>query len=74
MEIKKTPIPVEEVVRRLGGLTETARLCKVTRQAVWAWIRRDQIPDSRLMFLQLARPGVFLDPVQIIVSPEGKKD
>lgn len=47
-----------ELIDKLGGTAETARLCKVTRGAVSQW-RNLGIPEARLMFLQLARPDLF---------------
>lgn len=46
----------------LGGSVETARLCRVTSQAVSYW-RRHGIPESRRMYLQLLRPEVFAQSV-----------
>jgi len=46
------------LVDRLGGTSEVARLCQVSSQAVSKW-RNDGIPPARLMYLRLARPDIF---------------
>lgn len=55
-----TAIPDSEVIRRLGGATETARICEVTPQAASQWMRDNKMPRARRMYLQLLRPDVFL--------------
>ena len=47
-----------EIIQRLGGPANTARLCEVTIQAVSQW-QANGIPKARLKFLELARPDVF---------------
>ena len=46
------------VIDKLGGTSETARLCDVSPASVSEW-RKNGIPHARLMFLKLARPDVF---------------
>jgi len=46
------------VIDRLGGTTETARLCEIKPASVSEW-RRKGIPQARLQYLQLLRPDVF---------------
>lgn len=50
--------PDSVLIDALGGSVETARMCRVTSQAVSQW-RRYGIPESRRMYLQLLRPDVF---------------
>jgi hypothetical protein len=53
-------INVSEVVRMIGGVAETARLCDMRNsQAVSNWIARNRIPGARLTFLKVVRPDVF---------------
>lgn len=47
-----------EIIDRLGGTAEVARLCEVEQPSVSEWKKRG-IPRARLMFLKLARPDVF---------------
>lgn len=47
-----------EIIDRLGGTAEVARLCEVEQPSVSEWKKRG-IPRARLMFLKLARPEVF---------------
>lgn len=48
-----------QIIDGIGGTVATAQLCQVTPQAVSQW-REEGIPQARLMFLQLARPEVFV--------------
>lgn len=56
----------KQIIEKLGGTAETARLCEVTMAAVSQW-RENGIPKTQLKFLKLARPDVFT------VSPKSKK-
>lgn len=47
-----------EIIDRLGGTFEVARLCEVKPPSVSQW-RRDGIPQSRRMYLRVIRPEVF---------------
>lgn len=47
-----------EIIDRLGGTNEVARLCKVRAPSVSQW-RRDGIPAAREMYLRAVRPDVF---------------
>lgn len=47
-----------EIIDQLGGTAKVAELCEVSPPAVSQW-RESGIPNSRLMFLRLARPDVF---------------
>lgn len=49
-----------DIISKLGGTTKAAALCHVTPGAVSQWLEKG-IPQSRLMFLKLARPDVFED-------------
>ncbi|MRV72536.1 hypothetical protein GJ700_12530 [Duganella sp. FT92W] len=55
MDKDRTP---DEIIDALGGTSEVARLCQVSNAAVSQW-RENGIPNSRIMFLRLARPDVF---------------
>lgn len=48
------------IIDRLGGTSETARLCEVKPPSVSEW-RKTGIPKAQLKFLRLARPEVFED-------------
>lgn len=48
------------IIDRLGGTSETARLCEVKPPSVSEW-RKTGIPKAQLKFLKLARPDVFED-------------
>lgn len=52
-----TPDP-NTIIDRLGGTSETARLCEVKPPSVSEW-RKTGIPKAQLKFLKLARPEVF---------------
>ena len=59
----------EEIIQRLGGPSEVAKICQCTPQAVSQWFGNDQatgskreIPNARLMYLKLLRPDVFKQP------------
>lgn len=52
--------PDSPLIDKLGGASATARICRVTSQAVSQW-RRYGIPEPRRMYLQLLRPDVFGD-------------
>lgn len=47
-----------QLIDKLGGTAEVARLCNVKPPSVTQW-RTNGIPQARLMFLKLARPDVF---------------
>lgn len=49
--------PYSILIDALGGTTQVAEICRVSSQAVSKW-RRDGIPQSRLMYLQVIRPDV----------------
>lgn len=46
------------IIDRLGGTSETARLCEVQPASVSEW-RTNGIPKARLMYLRAAKPEVF---------------
>jgi hypothetical protein len=46
------------IIDRLGGTSETARLCEVKPPSVSEW-RKNGIPRAQLKFLRLKRPDVF---------------
>ncbi|MGI9142257.1 MAG: Cro/CI family transcriptional regulator [Fluviibacter sp.] len=52
-----------QIIDRLGGTVEVARLFDITKGAVSQW-RENGIPHARLMFLKLARPELFDMPSQ----------
>lgn len=47
-----------DIIDRLGGTSETARLCEVKPPSVSEW-RKNGIPRAQLKFLRLKRPDVF---------------
>jgi hypothetical protein len=47
-----------KIIDALGGTNAVARLCEIAPGSVSDW-RKTGIPKARLMFLKLARPGVF---------------
>jgi hypothetical protein len=49
------------IIDRLGGTSETARLCEVKPPSVSEW-RKTGIPKAQMKYLRLARPDVFVDP------------
>jgi hypothetical protein len=49
-----------QIIDRLGGTVETAKLCEVFPSAVSQW-REKGIPRARLLFLKAVRPDVFRD-------------
>lgn len=53
-----------EIIDKLGGTAEVARLCEVKPPSVSEW-RKDGIPAARLMYLKVIRPDVFKDPDQL---------
>jgi hypothetical protein len=53
--------PDSEIIDKLGGTAEVARLCKVKPPSVSEW-RTTGIPVARRQFLELLRPEVFGGP------------
>jgi hypothetical protein len=49
-----------QIIDRLGGTTEVAKLCEVTKGAVSQW-RTNGIPKAQRNYLRLLRPDVFDD-------------
>ncbi|KIP87480.1 hypothetical protein SN15_01965 [Stenotrophomonas maltophilia] len=47
-----------EIIDRLGGTTEVARICQIRPPSVSEW-RATGIPSARRQFLELLRPEVF---------------
>ena len=60
----------KQIIKSLGGVSATARLCKISRAAVSQW-QADGIPQARMMFLELARPDVFQPPGQATEGTNG---
>lgn len=48
------------LIDRLGGTAKVAEMFSVSPQAVSKWRARG-IPNSRLMYLRLAAPNIFVD-------------
>jgi len=46
------------IIDRLGGTSETARLCDIQPPSVSEW-RKTGIPKAQLKFLRLAKPQAF---------------
>lgn len=58
------------IIDRLGGTSETARLCEVKPPSVSEW-RKTGIPKAQLKFLKLARPEIFEDaPSDEVPAPQ----
>lgn len=53
-----TSHPHSQVIERLGGPSQVARLCRIRPQAVSQW-KRAGIPPARLDYLRLLRPDAF---------------
>lgn len=47
-----------DIIDKLGGTAEVARICQVKPPSVSGW-RRNGIPSARRQFLSLLRPEVF---------------
>ena len=47
-----------EIIDKLGGTAEVARICEVKQGSVSEW-RTAGIPRARLMYLKVIRPDVF---------------
>jgi hypothetical protein len=50
----------KHIIKSLGGVAATARLCEVSNAAVSQW-SDNGIPKPRLMYLRLARPDIFAE-------------
>lgn len=55
-------INVSDVIEKLGGTCEVARICRIKPASVSEWKQKDQIPPARLMYLEVAYPAVFSEP------------
>lgn len=53
-----TKINASEVIDRIGGTGEVARICEIKPPSVSEW-RKAGIPKPWLKFLRMARPEVF---------------
>jgi hypothetical protein len=51
-------LTASEIIDRLGGTTEVARLCRIKPPSVSEW-RASGIPPARRQFLELLRPEAF---------------
>ena len=49
-----------DLIDKLGGTAEVAKLCEVSPAAVSQW-RTDGIPRARRMFIKVIRPEAFED-------------
>ena len=58
MYTKTTASAASELIDKLGGTTEVARLCDIRPPSVSEW-RRKGIPKPWMKFLELARPDAF---------------
>jgi hypothetical protein len=50
-----------EIIEKLGGTAEVARLCEVQMPSVSEW-KATGIPKARLMYLKAIRPDLFDTP------------
>ena len=57
-----------EIIERLGGPTRTAKLCRISAQAVVQW-KINGIPDARRQYLELIRPDAFGKPKRSKSAP-----
>ncbi len=48
---------VEQLIKELGGVTVTAKICKIATSSVIAW-RRSGVPRARQMYLQYRYPNL----------------
>ncbi len=53
-----TPLTDSEIIDRLGGTAEVARICRIKPPSVSEWRARG-IPAARRQFLALLRPEAF---------------
>lgn len=51
-------LTASEIIDRLGGTTEVARICRIKPPSVSEW-RTSGIPPARRQFLELLRPEIF---------------
>ncbi|WP_204274200.1 hypothetical protein [Stenotrophomonas maltophilia] len=51
-------LTASEIIDRLGGTTEVARICQIKPPSVSEW-RSSGIPPARRQFLELLRPDAF---------------
>jgi DNA-binding transcriptional regulator YiaG len=52
-------LTASEIIDRLGGTTEVARICRIKPPSVSEW-RATGIPPARRQFLELLRPEAFV--------------
>lgn len=52
-------LTASEIIDRLGGTSEVARICRIKPPSVSEW-RASGIPPARRQFLELLRPEVFV--------------
>ena len=64
-------LTASEIIDRLGGTTEVARICQIKPPSVSEW-RSSGIPPARRQFLELLRPDAFggVEPAGREVVPE----
>ncbi len=56
-------LTASEIIDRLGGTTEVARICQIKPPSVSEW-RSTGIPQARRQFLELLKPDAFGSAVQ----------
>lgn len=47
---------IKDLIKRLGGCQELAKVCGITKGAVWQWGDNNRIPKAQLNFLRLKYP------------------
>src|ERR1700739_3157409 len=52
-------LTTDQIIDALGGTSETARLFNIAAASVSEW-RKEGIPKSRLMYLKVVRPDLFV--------------
>ena len=51
-------LSADEIIDALGGTSKTARIFNINPASVTGW-RTNGIPETRLMYLKLAKPELF---------------
>jgi predicted transcriptional regulator len=49
----------KNIIQKLGGPTQAAKLFEIRPAAVSQWISSNKIPPARLLHLKAARPDLF---------------
>ena len=60
-------LTTDQIIDALGGTSETARLFGIAAASVSEW-RKEGIPKSRLMYLKVVRPDLFVSATPAVVA------